>query len=87
MSYFDSLPETKILDNTTSYEAVVLHVEEKNSISHVIFDQTAITNDKEGTIFTDHKKLNIIGVRDKNGVIIHKVDGIPDCGEIVRIEI
>lgn len=87
MSRFDSLPKTKILENTKSFEAVILHVDEKNSISYVIFDQTAITEQGTGTINLDQKTLKITGIKNENGIIIHKVKGTLNCGEIVRVEI
>ncbi|MFW6041101.1 MAG: alanine--tRNA ligase, partial [Thermoplasmatota archaeon] len=84
------LPDTRQLyyenQNTSMFEAVVLHSEEDK----LILDQTLFypegggqPSDK-GVIISENKRVHVKNVRREGGVILHEVDGFIPKGEAVE---
>jgi alanyl-tRNA synthetase len=91
---FEDLPETDRLyyedQEALSFEAVVLDVFDREDGYDVVLDQTMFYPEgggqpaDKGTMSSDEATVDVSDVRIKDGVILHRTDGDPGKGEIVR---
>jgi alanyl-tRNA synthetase len=91
---FDGLPETERLyyedQDRYEFEAVVLAVLERGDGYDVVLDQTMFYPEgggqpaDRGTLATDDASVQVRDVQRVDGVVVHRTDGDPGTGEIVR---
>ena len=91
---FEGLPETERLyyedQHRFEFEAVVLEVFERGDGYDVVLDQTMFYPEgggqpaDHGTLSTDDVTVEVEDVQRVDGVIVHRTDGDPGTGEIVR---
>lgn len=81
-----NMPETKLLDNVKSYEAVVLDVIKRSNKYFVILDQTGLRKGDTGIIYCEYKNIKIRNVISRNNIILHITTNPPEKGDIVRVE-
>jgi hypothetical protein len=81
-----ALPDTKRLNNVTSFEAVILDVIEYCDMFYVILDQTCLEDGEEGMIRTDASTKDITCVREQENLVLHIVHEAPQKGEIAMVE-
>ncbi|MEF8779822.1 MAG: alanine--tRNA ligase [Haloferacaceae archaeon] len=93
----EDLPETERLyyedQERTEFEAVVLDVLEREDGYDVVLDGTMFYPEgggqpaDHGTLSTDDATVDVTDVQRRDGVILHRTDGNPGNGEIVRGQI
>ncbi|MFW5903483.1 MAG: alanine--tRNA ligase [Halolamina sp.] len=91
---FEDLPETERLyyedQERLSFEAVVLDVFEREDGYDVVLDQTMFYPEgggqpaDTGTLSSDEATVDVTDVQIEDGVVLHRTDGNPGKGEIVR---
>jgi len=91
---FEGLPETDRLyyedQERFEFEAVVLDVFEREDGYDVVLDQTMFYPEgggqppDHGTLSTGDTTVEVTDVQNVDGVIVHRTDGDPGTGEIVR---
>lgn len=82
----DALPETKIIETTNSFEAVILDVIQRCNMYYVVLDQTSLKDGQKGIIKYKNGYEEITCVRNQNGIILHITHEPPRKGEIAMIE-